>query len=491
MKTLYLDLSMGAAGDMLMAALLELHPQPEKFLQTMRELGIPGVSIDAQKASKCGITGTHVSVLVHGHDEGDSAPAPQPMSEGPYHDHDYDGEPETQHTGGGVFHDHDYDGEPAPKVDEKLLHEMEQALAQSQSISYNHANARDNFHGHTHAHEHDHAHSHDEPHAHRGLHEIEHLLSHLHLSPKVYGDALAVYRLIADAESRVHGQPVDQIHFHEVGNLDAVADIVGVCMLMEALAPHAVLASPVHVGAGTVRCAHGVLPVPAPATALLLTGIPSYGGAIQGELCTPTGAALLKHFVRSFGPMPVMVTEKIGYGMGKKDFEQANCVRAFWGEIAEGAGESPASCNGGSISPADGVIELCCNLDDMTPEAVAFAQERLLELGALDVTVTPLLMKKGRPGVLLSCLAMAEKREALVKAMFLHTSTLGLREVPVTRYKLSRTEEVVETAHGPVRVKVSEGYGVVRRKAEYEDLARIARETGMGLEEARRLVEKR
>ena len=250
MRTLYLDCGMGAAGDMLTAALLELLPQPEAFVERLNGLGIPGVTYHREKAEKCGITGTHITVTVDGHTEGE--------------------------------HDHDHD------------------------------------------HEHHHHHS--------GMEEISHLIGHLPVSDRVRADIRAVYDAIAQAESRVHGVPVTDIHFHEVGAMDAVADVTAVCLLMEELAADQVIASPVHVGSGTVHCAHGVLPVPAPATALLLQGAPVYGGTIQGELCTPTGAALLRHFVTRFGEMPVMTTEAIGYGMGTKEFDAANCLRAFWGQ---------------------------------------------------------------------------------------------------------------------------------------------------------------
>ena len=303
--------------------------------------------------------------------------------------------------------------------------------------------------------------------------EITALLDRLPLPEPVRADALAVYTLLAEAESRVHGVPVAQIHFHEVGTLDALADIVGVCLAMGELAPEQVLASPVHVGCGQVRCAHGILPVPAPATAELLRGVPIYGGAIRGELCTPTGAALLRHFVSSFGEMPVLRVERIGCGMGQKDFEAANCVRALLGETADRGEE---------------IAELSCNLDDMTPEAVGFAREQLFAAGALDVFTTAVGMKKGRPGVLLTCLCRMDSREALARELFRHTTTLGVRETVCRRRVLDRRERTVETAAGPVRVKESSGWGVRRSKPEYEDLARIAREGGLTLAEAARLV---
>ena len=399
MKTIYLDCSMGAAGDMLMAALYELLDDKAAFLRRMAALELPGIEISAEPAVKCGVTGTHMRVLVHGEEE-------------------------------------------------------------------------DHAHHHEHEHEHDHEHEHAHHH-HTGLHEIEHRIAHLDLPEAVRSDALAVYRSIADAESRVHGAPVEEIHFHEVGTLDALADVVGVCLLLHLLAPDAVYASPVHVGSGQVKCAHGILPVPAPATALLLTGIPICSGDIRGELCTPTGAALLRHFVTTFGPMPALRLAKTGYGMGTKDFPAANCVRAMLGET-----------DGGT----ERIVELSCNLDDMTPEDIAFALERLLEGGARDAFTTPIGMKKSRPGVLLRCLCREEDREAMVRLLFLHTTTLGVRAAVLDRYTLTRREELAATPHGDVRVKVSSGFGVTRRKAEYDDLARIARETGKPIAELRKSV---
>lgn len=404
MRTIYLDCSMGAAGDMLMAALLELLPEKDTFLQKMQSLGLPGLEISAEPSVKCGITGTHMRVLIHGDEEG---------------------------------HPHEHAAE---------------------EHAHSHADAPEAAHAHVHVH----------PHHHTDLDELTHRISHLNVSEAVRSDILAVYQSIADAENRVHGVPVEQIHFHEVGSLDALADITGVCLLMELLAPEQVLASPVHVGSGQVRCAHGILPVPAPATALLLDGIPIYGGSIRGELCTPTGAALLRRFVTRFGPLPPMRVEKTGYGMGTKDFEAANCVRAMLGQTEESAGH---------------ILELACNLDDMTPEAVGFAMEQLFAAGALDVYTTPIGMKKNRPGVLLTCMCREDDREAMLRTIFRHTSTLGVRVSVCDRYTLSRRQYAVQTPDGEIRVKESSGWGVLRRKGEFEDLARIARQTGKSIAE--------
>ena len=411
MRTLYLECTMGAAGDMLMAALLELIPDRQAFLDQMNGLGLPGVKVEAETAVKCGITGTHMKVTVEGHEE-------ESLDE---HDHKHK-------------HDHDH-------------HE----------------------HGHDHEHEHEHHHHH-----HTTVADIEGIINGLPLSEKVKADARAVYALIAEAESRVHGHPVSEIHFHEVGTLDAVADVVGVCLLMEKIGAEEIAASPVHVGSGHVRCMHGILPVPAPATALILNGIPTYGGQVKGELCTPTGAALLKHFVSRFGERPVMATEAVGYGMGKKDFERANCLRAFLGE-KEGERQQ--------------VTRLECNLDDMTGEDIGFAMETLFSAGASDVYTQPIGMKKNRPGVMLSVICMPEEADRLAALLMKHTTTLGVRRQDLSRYILKRSIETVETPYGPVRIKKASGMGTGRCKAEYEDLAEIARKHGLSLSEVRQEIQ--
>ena len=393
MKTLYLDCGMGAAGDMLTAALLELFPNPQAMVDKLNELGIPGVRFQRELTQKCGIQGTHIHVYV-----GDTE--------------------EDEH-----IHDH-------------------------------------------------HSHDHHEHH-HSGMAEIEHWISHIHASDGVKENIRAVYNRIAQAESLVHGTTIQEIHFHEVGTLDALADVTAVCYLMEQLGNPRVYASPVHVGSGHVYCAHGILPVPAPATAEILKGIPIYGGQIQGELCTPTGAALLKQFVVEFGDMPVMVPQAVGYGMGKKDFAMANCVRAVLGETGSGT---------------DSIVELSCNLDDMTGEDMGFATEQLLSAGAVDVFTTPIYMKKNRPAWMLTVLCREEQQEEMVQLLFRHTTTLGIRETPHRRYILSRRTGEVTTAYGSVTCKLSHGYGVDRCKPEYEDLARLAREHGVSIAQVREAV---
>jgi uncharacterized protein (TIGR00299 family) protein len=271
---------------------------------------------------------------------------------------------------------------------------------------------------------------------------------------------------------------VEKIHFHEVGEMDALADIVGVCLLMEELAPDTILASPVNTGSGHVRCSHGVLPVPAPATAFILQNVPMYSDQTKGELCTPTGAALLKHFVKEFCKMPVLSVDKIGYGMGKKDFEKANCVRAFFGNTVTDGNAGSASGNG-----TEEVTELICNLDDMTPEAVTFAQQLLLNEGALDVWTSPIGMKKGRAGLSFSCMCRNEIKDKMVSLIFKHTSTLGIRENPIRRYTLQREQTEVQTKYGAIRIKTASGFGVQKSKPEYEDVAKIAREKNLSIQD--------
>ena len=423
MKTLYLECSMGAAGDMLTAALLELIDDRTAFISRMNGLGLPGVHVAAESSVKCGVTGTHMRVTVNGEEEESmDAHAPHDHHEHGVHEHEHDHHHEHEHE-----HEHDHE------------------------------------HGHPDSHEHDH---HDGHHHHASVRDIEGIIDALNVSDRVKKDAKAVYALIAEAETRAHGRPVSEIHFHEVGTMDAVADVVAVCLLMEKLSPDEVVASPVHVGAGHVRCMHGILPVPAPATALILRDVPTYGGQVQGELCTPTGAALLKHFVTRFGDRPVMKTKAIGYGMGRKDFAQANCLRAFLGE-SEGRREA--------------VTRLECNLDDMTGEDIAFAMERLFEAGARDVFTQPIGMKKSRPGVLLSVICLPQDADALAEVMMKHTSTLGIRRQDMSRYILAREEETVSTPYGGVRVKRACGMGADRKKPEDDDIAALAKKHNVPL----------
>ena len=376
---------MGAAGDMLCAALLELFPEPEKLLEELNSLSIPHVKFQKETVTKCGIVGTHLSVKIYGEEE---------------------------------------------------------------SWAHHH-------------------------HSHHSLEEITGILDRLDLPKDVRAQAQTVYDRLAEAESSVHGVPVSEIHFHEVGNLDAIADITAFCYLLNRLSPQRIVVSPIHVGSGQICCAHGILPVPAPATAYLLKGCPIYGGTVKGELCTPTGAALLTHFADDFGDIPVMSVRSIGYGMGKKDFEAANCVRAFWGETDR---------------LADSMIELNCNVDDMTAEQIGYALECFFKEGAVEAFTIPVNMKKSRPGTLIRVLCREDQKEKLIRCIFKHTSTAGIRETTVKRSVLDRQTVTIDTPFGPVRKKEYSGYGVQRFKYEYEDLAEIASKEKISIEEVLEII---
>ena len=299
------------------------------------------------------------------------------------------------------------------------------------------------------------------------------MIDGLNVPDAVKKRAAAVYTEIAKAESAVHGREVGEVHFHEVGAMDAVADVVGVSWLLDMLAPERIVVSPVRTGFGQVRCAHGILPVPAPATALILEDIPVFAGDIEGEMTTPTGAALVRAIAGSFGEMPAMRMSAVGYGMGTRDFPAANCVRAVLGESEERGAD---------------VAEIFCTLDDVTAEDLGYAQEALLAAGALDVFTASVGMKKGRPGTLLCCLCDYSRREEFARLMLMHTPTLGVRIYTPERMKLHRSVETVETEFGAVRIKRGSGFGIEKSKPEYDDLARIARKTGLTIAEVRRRI---
>ena len=398
MKTLYFECSSGAAGDMLCASLLELLEKKDEFIKKLNSIFNPEIVFEAEKVCKNGVSGTHLHVVINGHEEGEE-----------HHHHD---------------------------------------------------------------HHHDHHHNHHHEHHHRTLKDIEAIINSFGVSQSVKESALSVYRIVAEAESIVHGMEVGEVHLHEVGALDAIADITAFCMLIEELGADKIIASPINAGFGTVKAAHGILPVPAPATAIILEGMPIYTNDVSGELCTPTGAALLKYFVDEYRYMPEMTIESAGYGFGKKDLPVLNCVRSFIGSAAEG----------------NQANTLEFNIDDMTAEEIAFACEMLFEGGAKDVYTTAIGMKKSRPATKITVLCSVENKEKLLSLIFKHTTTLGVREALFERYTLKRSIENISTPLGEVRVKHSEGFGVEKSKPEYEDVAKIARENNLSFREAKALL---
>lgn len=461
MRTLYIECNMGAAGDMLMSALYELmdEEQKEEFLKRMNGLGLPGVRITPRKSSTCGISGTYMEVTVYGEEEHE----PGEEHAGPHTDHHG-----HEHAELHADHHSPEHGEPHPG---------------------HHGHGHEEMHGDHHGHAHT---GHAGHHHHADPLHIAEVIGGLDLPEEVRDNAGKVYDAIADAEAKAHGCPVEQVHFHEVGALDAVADVTGVCYAIYLLRPERIVASPVHVGSGTVRCAHGIMPVPAPATANLLADVPMYGGNIRGELCTPTGAALLVHFADSFGDMPVMSKTSVGIGVGTKEFEQANCVRVFLGE-AQSMKETNATETIGEtaeeqfqdVAAGNGrIAELVCNIDDMTPEALAFAKARLIELGALDAYTVAGTMKKGRPGWELTVLCETERIDETAKNIMRETTTNGVRVRICEKYFLTPGIETVQTECGQVRIKTAEGFGIRHEKPEYEDAAAYAKKAQMSYREA-------
>jgi len=406
MATYHLDCASGLEGDMFLGACLDLGMPLDVLAETVARLRLPGVSVESRKAMRGGFTGTRFRVLLDG----------RPV-EGP--------DPEER-PGPGEEHGHHH-------------------------------------HGHDHHHHHDHGHHH---HGHsRNLPEILGLIGASGLGPVVQERASRLFLRLGEAEAKAHGMPLDRVHFHEVGAVDSIVDLVGAAAAVEFLAPERITASPVNVGSGRVKTAHGELSVPAPATAELLKGIPIYGGP-GGELTTPTGAVLLAELVHEFVDLPALVLEGIGYGLGKKDLpHQPNAVRLLRGRGAVQQGE---------------VMVVECEVDDLPGEGFGFLMDRLLDAGALDVYFTPVQMKKSRPGTLITLLCRQPQLEALAGQLLMESGSLGCRYHSASRFEAERTQIEVATPFGPVRVKRAWFAGKPLAAApEFEDCRRLALAAGV------------
>ena len=415
-RTIYFDCFSGASGDMLLGALLELGLDLDRLREELRKLTLDGYRIETRRVERSALSATKVDVIV------------ADLVEGP----------------GGAVHSH--------------------------VAGHDH----DHTHGHTHdpLHHEDEASDPEDEHHSKGLAEILQLIEASSLSDLTKERSRIAFRRLGEAEAKAHGTTPDDVHFHEVGAVDAIVDIVGCMIGFELLGIEHFLCSPINVGGGTVTFSHGVYPVPAPATAELLRGVPIYSGAVQKELVTPTGAAILTTVVESFGPLPAFVVDRIGYGAGTRDVPRhPNVLRAMIGEAVDaGAG-------------TDRVVVIEAAIDDMTPEAVGHFIERAMAEGALDVYVAPVHMKKNRPGVALTVLAEPGDLDRLSRLVFRETTTIGLRHREVSRRVLDRQLVVVETAVGPIHVKVARLDGdVVNAAPEYEDCHEAAVRTGHSLQ---------
>ncbi len=423
MNSLYLDCFSGIAGDMLVGALLDLGARFEVVEAGLAKLGVQGFRVDRRAVRRGAIAATKFEVTVHG------LTGPDP---GAVHAHD-------------AQHEHHHDA--------------------------------DHDHGHGHHHHHDHApdHDHDEHrHAHhpeRGLREIAHLIETAGLPPRVVQRSLAAFRLLAEAEGKVHGMPPDKVHFHEVGAVDAICDVVGACLALEDLDIGEVFVSPLRVGSGFVTCEHGKMPIPAPGTLGCLAGFDVRFDEGRGELVTPTGACLVGSLARP-GTPPAFIVERTGYGAGTRDPQDIpNVLRAVLGRVPDGA-------------DADTIYELSTNLDHVAPTIVAVAVDAALAAGALDAFVVPCTMKKGRPGHLLVALAASSTREAVEAAIFRETGTLGIRRARVHRTVLERSFEEVDTTFGVIRVKLGRHAGAITsRVPEFEDCRAAAERAGVSVGE--------
>jgi len=373
MTLLYVDCSCGAAGDMILAALIDAGAPLEEVRQTIDRLNLPGVELQALSIRSYGIKAMQATVSVS-----------------------------------------------------------------------------------------------TEQHAHRHLHDIVSIIEKAHLEPYIRETSIAVFRRLAEAESRVHGIPIEEVHFHELGAVDTIVDIVGSVAAIARIAPKRIVCSALNTGGGSVRCAHGRLPVPAPATAELIRGVPAYGSDIPFELLTPTGAALLTTLADDFGPLPPMRIERIGSGAGTRDIGRPNLLRVFVGTSCSDRVEPNPTAPLGLDADRVAVIET--QIDDMTPECFAAVMEHLLAAGAIDAVVLPVHMKKGRPGFWLQVLTHPTDLERIAKRLLEHTTTFGIRWRLENRIKLPREMRSVETCFGPIRMKIGWLDGkTVQTAPEYED----------------------
>jgi uncharacterized protein (TIGR00299 family) protein len=414
-RTVYFDCFSGVSGDMVLGALLDLGLPLDGLRAALGSLTIDAGAIAAERVLRAGVSATRFKAAAAEQEEA-------------AHEHHHE-------------HAHVHGGAPEP-------------------ASHRHLHAR----GHPH---------------HHSLAEIEGLIARSALPPAGKARAAHLFERLAEAEAAIHQVPLAQVHLHEVGALDSIIDIVGAVHGMEWLGADEIVASPLNVGSGTVRCAHGVYPVPAPATTRLLRGVPVYAGAVASELVTPTGALIVTEYARSYGPLPPMRLEAVGYGAGSRDIEgRPNVLRVLVGESLEGR-------------PTEPLVVLECEIDDMNPQLFGPLMDRLFEAGALDVFYAPVHMKKNRPGTLVTAIAPPDRREALAGVLFADTTTIGVRYQEVRRERLDRESVALETPVGLIRFKVARRDGRVRNAApEFDDCARIAAERGMAIKDVLAIASK-
>jgi len=417
-RVLYFDCFAGASGDMVLGALLDAGLPLAALEQALGALMLPGTRLSAEKVLRAGVSATKFRLLEEGHGSPGAGPA-HSHSHGDDHGHS---------------HPHDHDAEPS--------------------------------HGHGHAHAHEGAGS--RAHAHRSVAEINRLIAGSSLSARAKARTIELFGRLAAAEAAIHRMPIEEVHLHEVGELDSIVDVAGAVFGLEWFAIDRFVASPLNVGGGTVRSAHGVFPVPAPATLGLLTGVPVYSSGVQMETVTPTGALLVAGHATEYGAFPAIAVERVGYGAGDRDLPGSpNVLRVVIGDD-------------GAQGPVERVVVMECEIDDMNPQIFGALMNRLYAAGALEVFYTGVQMKKNRPGTLLTVVAPPSRREALAELVFRETTTIGLRYQEVARSCLARETVSVETAWGPIRVKVARlGQEVVNASPEFDDCEKAAARAGV------------
>jgi len=435
MRIAYLECFSGISGDMFLGALLDAGVPSEVFTQTVAALGVDA-RLEISRVDRSGISATKLDVIAAGEKELPREEFWEKESKAAEHSH---------------------------------AHSQEQARIHNHEHSHGATDSHSHPHGHSHSHEHTHEHQSSHSHSHRGLKEIRQIIRAASISQSAKDRAIRIFEALGAAEAKVHNTDIEKIHFHEVGAIDAIVDIVCASVGAEELGVDEWVCSPLNVGGGTVVCAHGAFPIPAPATLELLKNAPIYSGEIQKELVTPTGAAIVSVLTSRFSHFPSMKTEKIGYGAGTRNFKNSpNVLRLSVGETAA-QHESPF--------PVEEITVLEANVDDMTPQVFGYVMEQALQSGALDAFGTPVQMKKSRPGMLLTVLCRIEDSQRLIKLILAETTTLGVRMRRESRAALTRRHVSVTTKWGDVRMKLANLNGSISNYApEYEDCRQIAKE---------------
>jgi pyridinium-3,5-bisthiocarboxylic acid mononucleotide nickel chelatase len=461
MRIAYLECFSGISGDMFLGALVDAGVPPEVFTRTVEALGVDA-RLEISRVDRSGISATKVDVIAAGEKElpreefwqGAVSSQQSAFSQ-------------TKPSSGTHSHDH------AHSHDHGHSHGNEKSHSHSHEHSHSQTPPRaavPHEYDHSHSHEHSHEHGSNHAHSHRGLKEIRQIIQTADISQSAKDRAIRIFEALGAAEAKVHNTYIEKIHFHEVGAIDAIVDIVCASVGAEALGVDEWVCSPLNVGGGTVVCAHGTFPIPAPATLELLKNAPVYSGEIQKELVTPTGAAIVSVLASRFSQFPAMKTDKIGYGAGTRNFKSSpNVLRLTVGETSTTQHESPF--------PMEEITVLEANVDDMTPQVFGYVMEQALQNGALDAFATPVQMKKSRPGMLLTVLCHTEDSQRLAKFILAETTTLGVRMRRESRAALTRRHVSVTTKWGNVRMKLANLNGSISNYApEYEDCRQIAKE---------------